>query len=757
MFSRGAKGALLGIAVGILGSVASSTSFGLKLEEDLGLETLFRLRGHRTPPPEVVVVSIDKESSDRLDLSGKEKRWPRSLHAALTETLAHRGAAVIAFDLFFEQSGEDGEFGGDQAFAAAMRKAGNVLLCERLLTERLTMSGRTGRPGAEIEVLQRIPPFSLFGDAAAASAPYPLPKVPVKICSDWTFRTTAEESPAPTLPVVAFQWYALQVYPEFLRLLEEVFPDEAHVLPRTAEDIVRSRQIKGVIRDVREIFKKDPSAEQRMLAALDASPMRPSDPGQRRLVRSLIRLYGGGVRKFLNFYGPTHTIPTLPYHQVLRTGKRGQGPSAVEVAGRAVFVGSSESRQLAQKDGFYTVYTKENGVDLSGVEIQATSFANLVEDLPVRPLPFGWHFSGILLWGIAAGVLSMVFRPAISFPAVISFSLLYLAAAVQRFSSGGTWYPIVIPLLVQGPLALFGSVAWNYVEASRDRQNFRKAFAYYLPAGAVDELAQNFEGLKTSEKLVHGVCLATDAEQYTALSESMDPKDLARFMNRYYEAVFDPVRRHGGIVSNVVGDSMLALWLATSEAPAPLSEACLAAIEIANAMREFRKSHNVIGLPTRIGLHAGEIRIGNIGAGQHFEYRAVGDIVNTATRIEGLNKYLGTRILVSREVLPMADIFLSRDLGSFLLAGKNRPVHVYELGGLLAEASPRQKECCASFAEGMELFRRQSWEAASAKFHETLGLRDDDGPSLFFIGLCVRYLKNPPGDAWDGVVHIEKK
>jgi adenylate cyclase len=757
MASRIAKGALLGIAVGILGGVASITSFGLKLEENVGLEILFHLRGHRMPPPDVVIVSIDKESSDRLELSGKEKRWPRSLHAALTETLARRGATVVTFDLFFEQAGEEEEYGGDQAFAAAMRKSGNVLICERLLTERLTISGRKGGPGAEIEVLQRIPPSSLFGDAAAASAPYPLPKVPVKVSSDWTFRTTAEESPAPTLPVVAFQFYALKVYPEFLRLLEEVFPEEARVLPRTAEDIVRSRQTKGVVRDVREIFKKDPSAEKRMLAALDASPMRPSDPGQRRLVRSLIRLYGGGVRKFLNYYGPTQTIPTVPYHQALRPGERGQGHFPVDVAGRAVFVGSSESRQLAQTDGHYTVYTKENGVDLSGVEIQATSFANLVEDLPVRPLPFGWHYSGVLLWGIVAGVLSFYFRPAISFPAVISFSLLYLAVAVQRFSSGGAWYPVVIPLLIQGPVALFGSVAWNYVEASRDRRNFRKAFAYYLPEGAVDELAKDFEGLKTSEKLVHGVCLATDAEQYTTLSESMEPKDLAQFMNRYYEAVFDPVRRHGGMVSNVVGDSMLALWIATRGAPTPLSEACLATIEIANAMREFRESHNAIGLPTRIGLHAGEIRLGNIGAGQHFEYRAVGDIVNTATRIEGLNKYLGTRILVSQEALPKEGIFLTRDLGSFLLAGKIRPVHVYEMGGLLAEASSRQKICCTTFSEGMELFRRQSWEAASGKFHETLGVRADDGPSLFFIRLCTRFLKNPPGDAWDGVVHMEKK
>jgi adenylate cyclase len=752
--SRFAKGSFLGIAVGILGSIASLTPFGLKLEEHFGLEILFRLRGHRTPPPEVVVVSIDKESSDRLNLSGNGKRWPRSLHAALTETLAKRGAAVIAFDLFFEQSGENGE---DRAFAEVMRKAGNVLLAESLQSERLTIPGRMPRPGTGIEITRRIPPIPLFGDSAAASAPYPLPKVPLKVCSDWTFWTTAEESPAPTLPVVAFQLYALPVYPHFLRLLEEVFPDEARVLPRTAEDIVRSKEIKGVAQDVRAIFRKDPSAAKRMLAALDRSPTLPSDPGQRRVVRSLIHLYGGSIRKFLNFYGPARTIPTIPYHQALRAVEPGQGPSSVEVAGRVVFVGSSESRQLAQKDGFYTVYTEEDGIDLSGVEVMATSFANLVEDVPLMPLPFGWHFSGMLLWGISVGLLSFVFRPAISIPAVVVLSLLYLGAAVQQFSSVGAWYPVVFPLLIQGPMALVGSVAWNYVEVSRERRNFRKAFTYYLPAGIVDELVRNIDGLKTSDKVVNGICLATDAEQYTNLSESMNPQELALVMNRYYEVMFDPVRRHGGMVSNVVGDSMLALWLATRETPAPLNEACLAAIEITKAMREFQKSLDGIGLPTRIGLHSGEILLGNIGAAQHYEYRAVGDIVNTATRIEGLNKYLGTRILVSREVLSIADMFLARDLGRFLLAGKTRPVHVYELGDLLAEANPAQQECFASFAEGMERFRRHDWEKAAQKFQETLGIREGDGPSLFFWRLCARYLLNPPGDAWDGVVPMEKK
>jgi adenylate cyclase len=755
MMSRLSKGGLLGVAVGIVGIVASSTLFGINLEENLGLEALFHLRGERTPPSDVVVVSIDKESVDNLDLPDDLRRWPRSLHARLTEILEREGAAVIAFDVFFEDPSEEGD---DLVFAETLRKAKNVLLCERLQGEKLSLTDQRGTPGGQIDITRRISPIPLLAGSSAASAPYPLPKVPVKVSRDWTFQMSVGDAERPTLPVVAFHLYALPAYDDFLRLLEEVFPEQAGRLPRSGEEMIRSRGVEGTIRHVREIFKKEPFAEKKMLDALDRPVPRPEDGKRRRILRSFIHLYGGGVSKFLNFYGPPRTIPTIPYSRVLQIGKDGQGdPGLSDVAGKAVFVGSSESRQLAQKDGFYTVFTQANGVDLSGVEIAATSFANLVEDMPVRPLPFHSHVATLFLWGVAVGVLSIALRPAVSIPSVAALSLLYLGAAEYRFATAGVWYPIVFPLVFQGLLALLGAVAWNYVDLNRQQRNFRRAFEYYLPVEVVDELAENMSGLKVSNQLVNGICLATDAEEYSSLSESLDPKDLAGFMNRYYEAVFDSVKRHGGMVSNVIGDSMLALWLAAKDDTDPLNDACRAALEIAGAMGGFKRSHGETKLPTRIGLHSGEILLGNIGAAHHFEYRPVGDIVNTASRIEGINKYLGTRILISREVRSRVHGFLTRDVGVFLLAGKSRPVHVYELVGRLEESTPRQREYCAAFEEGIDAFRHQSWEEASRRFHETLEIRGEDDPSHFYLNLCARYSRNPPGSAWDGAVPMQSK
>ncbi len=175
MLSRIVKGALLGVGAGIVGSIASLTPFGLNLEENLGLEILFHLRGHRTPPPEVVVVGIDKESSDRFDLPNTERKFPRSLHADLTEKLSRRGAAVIAFDLFFEDPGVHGH---DLAFAAAMRSAGNVVLCERLQFERVSLTDRSGTSGGVIEISRRIPPISLFEAAAPPRRRIRFPRFP---------------------------------------------------------------------------------------------------------------------------------------------------------------------------------------------------------------------------------------------------------------------------------------------------------------------------------------------------------------------------------------------------------------------------------------------------------------------------------------------------------------------------------------------------------------------------------------------------
>ena len=162
-------------------------------------------------------------------------------------------------------------------------------------------------------------------------------------------------------------------------------------------------------------------------------------------------------------------------------------------------------------------------------------------------------------------------------------------------------------------------------------------------------------------------------------------------------------------------------------------------------------------LPTRIGLHYGHILIGNIGAVDRYEYRPVGDIVNTATRIEGLNKYLKTQILVTKEVITQLNGFFTREIGNFMLAGKRKPVEIHELICRLEESDERQTKAYSIFAMAVEAFRRKSLDEAIEGFQETIDILGNDGPSAFYIKLCEHYKETVPGELWDGVIQMEKK
>jgi adenylate cyclase len=740
------------LVIGIAGLGASLAPFGLYLEEDIGLGLLFRMRGSRAPPPEVLIVAVDKASSDRLNLPNDLRKYPRSLHARLTDVLAKNGAAVIVFDIFFEDPHSPFE---DERFAESIRNSRNTILCERLQTEKMSLTDTGGRVAADIGISKLVPPVPSLARSAAALAPFPLPKVPLKVSKNWTFKTGAGGTP--TLPVVALQLFAMPVYDEFHRLLENSNPSFAGKIPQDKAAAAAPGGVEKIVNEVRNIFESGPEFSEKMLAGLEGARNFPKDREKRRMLLSLIRMYQSGNYQYLNFYGPPRTIPTIRYDQALELGGEGKaGSKPFDVQGKAVFVGSSEILQQDQKDGFPTVYTQPDGLDLSGVEIAATAFANILENRPLRPQSLRAHVATVLLWGLVIGSLCRILNPAIAAAAVSGLCLFYLLAAHHQFASG-LWYPVVVPLFLQAPFALTAAMIWKYLDVEKERHNIRQAFANFLPKDTVDHLAKKVAGAKGGDQLVYGTCLATDAERYTSLSETMDPQELGRFMNRYYETVFAPVKRHRGAVSNVIGDSMLAIWVSTNPETTQKNRACLAALEISTAIREVDAPVDGAKLPTRIGLHSGRILLGSIGAGDHYEYRPVGDIVNTTTRIEGLNKHLGTRILASDEVVGKLGDFLTREIGSFRFAGKSMPVVVHELLCRKEDADERLVDLRGKFAAGLESFRRRSFDAAMRIFGETDRCAGGDGPSAFYRRLCGEYRKNPPGEPWDRAIRMDRK
>ncbi len=710
----------LGLLIGALGVLTHALPVGSAWEEDSGLSVLFALRGAKPVPETVVVIAIGDDTGPALGFEPAVQSWPRSAHARLIERLTSAGAEVIVFDIDFKKAQSPDQ---DRRLASAMQKAGNVIVFGYLERERVRMTGSTPFPESSgaIEIERLRPPMALIANSVVTVAPFVLPKIPVKVSQVWTFQGANQFA---TLPAAALELYALDAFADLLRLASTLPP---HPGVPGVEELVKLGS-NAQMMAMRTLLRNDRHLTAELLEALRVTQTTEISADNRRRLEALLAMYLSPSYPYLNFYGPPRSIATLSYEDVLS----GNTELLVNFKNKVVFVGYAEEYQPKQKDGFYTVFSQASGLDLSGVEIGATVFANLLEQELLRPVPPLGRLAILLIYGM---LIMFVFRSTpgywnIGLGLLVSF--LYFLVVYQLFAHSSIWLPWTIPLFVQTPVAVFAVLTQQFREARLSRQRLRAAFGYYLPDKVIDRLSHDTEHALAHGEHAFGVCLATDAEQYTRLAEGMSPGELQEFMKRYYELLFAPVRARGGMISDVVGDAMLAIWSTPAAESELRSNACAAALEIQHALD---KSEQPAMLPTRIGLHAGELVLSHVGAIDHYEYRAVGDIVNTASRIENLNKQLGTSILASQETVEGLDGFITRELGSFRLKGKQKAVTIHEIVCKAEALTEELKALNLAFAIALDAYRHQSWEDALLLFEGILRTHPEDGPSRFYVDL----------------------
>jgi adenylate cyclase len=691
-----------GTIIGMLGIVISLAPGSASWEESIGLSFLFEIRGKRPSPEEVCIISINGQTANQFGLGEEIPAWPRSLHAELIDRLTDAGVSVIAYDIFFKKTRQPDS---DTAMKHAIQRAGNVLLVAYLEQERI--SDRQ----AHVDIERLIPPIQTFGQAAVGIAPFVLPKIPIRVSRFWTF---TGENRLISLPAAALQLHVDPDGSQLAQLLKAIDPETApindwqshtHLVSRIRDDnLLQSRLL--------ETFSSD--------LALDIPPL------QRQRLKALLKLYTDAAYPYLNFYGPPGSIETLPIQDVLDK----TSDVFTKLRDKVVFVGYAGTYQPKQRDGFYTVFSQPNGLDLSGVEIAATAFANLLESETIQPLSNA--DLAILLFSYGLGV-TLLFRwiPGIrGILAGLFVSTLYFILVYQFFSQQHIWLPWFIPLIIQTPLALILIQTWHYRQMKSSREWLRELFGYYLPGDVIDHLAHNRKEPMTEASSAYGVCLATDAQSYTEFAENMEPVDLQIYLNQYYEILFKPVRSRNGVVSDVIGDAMLSIWPSTKPDLSLHQMACEAALAINLSLKQSKLEPKLF---TRIGLHAGELVMSHVGAIDHFEYRAVGDMVNTTSRIENLNKLLGTAILASSEVINGLKGIETREVGQFAVAGKQQSVTIHEIASLSTNATPQLRQLHEDFAAALAVWMNDERKLAYEKFKQILDQHPDDGPTKYYI------------------------
>jgi adenylate cyclase len=703
--------------IGFVGLLFCQTNLGSYVEEEVGLDWLFKLRGSVPSPEDVIIVAIDQASADILHLPDDPEKWPRSYYAQLVEKINFHKPALIAFNIHFGESREPAD---DIMLAKAMAAKKNVILSNYL--KQYTLPAVSNLEAIRYERV--IEPMPMLNNAALGTAPFPLPKTSSTVKEFWTYKHSAGDMP--TFPVSIFQYFVIkEAYPEVVQLLSQIDSGLSAKLPETFDQLTRKFGTIETFQDIQAAFTRNNSSLGQMEQLISETQYTPK---VKQLLSSWLALLKGDERLYLNHYGNVGTITTIPFYQALAADVL--NPKLFK--DKVVLVGYSDNIEPEKNQGFYTAYSKENSRVISPIEIAGTAIANLIDQSWLKPLPRFNQSVLVLVWGV---LLSGLFR-LLSYKYSMIATLLLLAAYFEYsrflFATENIWIPLAIPVLQAIFVLLWQSSAY-FIKV-------RKVSERYLPKEVFAHNTRNPDDMNQYGILMHGVCMATDAGQYTTLSETINPLQLNQLMNDYYAAIFPRVKSRRGLISDVIGDAMLAVWAAKKIDNKLRLNACHAALEIKSAIDRFNDSSQY-HLATRMGLHYGEMRLGNVGSVEHYEYRAVGDTVNTATRIEGLNKLLGTRILISAPVIEGLPGLVSRELGTFLLKGKTFPVTVFELMGYTDEISrtqPTWLNLSQAFSHALALVKDGQWPKAFEEFQAIQQVYPDDGPTQFYIS----YLQN---------------
>ncbi len=297
--------------------------------------------------------------------------------------------------------------------------------------------------------------------------------------------------------------------------------------------------------------------------------------------------------------------------------------------------------------------------------------------------------------------------------------------------------------------------------AMEDMKTSLRSFRRYVPADLVAKLMRSGQEADLGGERRRLTIYFSDIAGFTSISEAMEPEQLVEHLGEYLQALSEQIQATGGTVDKYIGDAIMAFWGAPQEMPENALAACRAAIRNQQILAQLREKWKVEGKPAffaRIGINTGEVVVGNIGSAARLNYTVIGDAVNLASRLEGLNKYYGTATMISEATYEEAKAhIIARPLDWVSVKGKKNGVLVYELLGLLGETAAALVQMAETFGRALQDYRRQEWDEASRGFEQVLARCPDDLPAKEMLRRCGAYRATPPGSAWDGVHHMESK
>jgi len=616
----------------------------------------------------VRIIDIDEESLQKIG----QWPWPRTRMAGLVDKLRDSGASVVALDIMFaepdrtspERVTTDWELPADIRRRLESMPGHDEILAETLAEGQVVL----GFAAENNPVTRR------------------LPKLPFRF-------VFSGESPLPHL-------HSFSGAVTSIPLLEKAAAGNG------AMNFIPDSD--GVVRRVPLAIQIQGQA----VASLAAESLRVAQRARNYIVKTLPEK-GAGIQEIRigSITAPTtprgeiwvHYTKPVPERRIPAWKVLTEEAPREKLDGHIVLVGASAQ-------GLMDIRFSPMGTVMPGVEAHAQALEQILTKTYISRPSWAAAIEGltILAGGLAVGII------ALSAPALVSACI---TAAILFAAGWGAWIAFVRYHLLLDPVTpglallaafILGSIIHHRTSERRHRW-VREAFSRYISPNRVDYLVRHPDQLELGGRRQECSFVFTDLAGFTGLMEKMDPADAVSVLNAYLDAMVTIAFGRGGTLDRIVGDSVAIMFSAPVAQPDHRARALSCALEMHAFAFGYAADCRAKGIElgqTRIGVHSGEVIVGNFGGKTLFDYRALGDAVNTASRLEGANKYLGTLICVSEETLSGCPDAVVRPIASLVLKGKTQTLNVYEPIAA-QEANGRKPERDTAYEKAFELLKRR--------------------------------------------------
>ena len=650
--------------------------------------------------PEILMVEINQQALTSLSEKGIQWPWPRQIYAPLVEVCAKAGAKGIIFDILLTEPSSYGKE-DDLALAQAIRDAGSVFLPMSL----------SSKPSARQEASSP----SRFGIRRAESL--------------IEFR----EARSFVLPV-----------PEFVAGV------------RGLGNVILSPDRDGVYRDV-ALFTR---LQEFLLPSLTVAPLldRVEFKEGKVLMEGRALYLNPEGQLLLHFYGKDFQFPKLSALDVLSAYQSPNEPLSEKmrgaIKGRYVIVALTAP-------GLYDLKPTAVTSVSPGAYVHGILLTNLLRGDHLREVGGEWKYALMFLLGSILGYAILVnvsfWKNTLIF---LLFVLGWPALSSALFFTHDSWLGFLSFELAF--FLVFGMTStYSYNTEGKKRRVIRQLFSCYMSEVLVKELESNPQKARLGGDRRFITIFFSDLANFTTLSERFEPERIVSLLNEYFTEMSQVILDSQGVIDKYQGDGIMAFWGAPISLEDHAARACLAALECQSRMHKINESLSREGIPPlsmRIGLHSGDTVVGNMGSAQRFDYTIIGDNVNLASRLEGVNKQFGTKVIISETTyLHTRGGIEARELDLIAVKGKEKPIRIYELLGGKGTLTEEQEKWKLLYEEALRGYWAKDFAEARRLLAQVLEINPEDHPAAVLLKRCEDLQDNAPAADWDGVFRLKQK